>query len=259
MTASHVIEAPILSAAREAELIARAREGSDAAKQEIVSAHLRLVKRIARRICPRPTEDTIAEGMLGLVEALDRFDPSKGARFSTYAAHWVRALVTQHVLENRRIVRAPNTRAARRVFARIGRTERRLAATEATPSVEQIAAELCVGVSDVEEVLTNMRARDVPVGVERYGMPEVDVPADGASPEDALVEAQSSARANSALHAALALLPARERTIVTARNLADDARTLEDLARELDLSRERVRQLERRALDRLGAELARAA
>jgi len=252
---TNVIEAPVLSAAREAQLIAEARAGSDAAKQEIIAAHLRLVKRVARRISPRPTEDALAEGTLGLVEALARFDPNKGARFSTYAAHWVRALVTRHVLENRRIVTAPSTRAARRVFAGIGRTERRLAAVEPTPSVERIAAALSVGVADVEEVVTSMRARDVPVGVERAGSPEVDPRAETVSPEDAVAHAEEEARTTRAIARALARLPQRERVIVEARNLDDESRTLDDLAAELMLSRERVRQLERRALDRLGEEL----
>lgn len=256
MTPRHnVSDTPMLSAAREELLIAEARAGSASAKQEIITSHLRLVKRVARRISPRPTEDALAEGRLGLVEALARFDPEKGARFATYAAHWVRVLVTRHVLENRRIVHAPSTRAARRVFAGIGRTERRLAAFESTPSVERIAAALCVGVTDVEEVVTSMRARDVPVGPERSGAPEFDPRAETASPEDAVAHAEETANTTRAIANALARLPLRERVIVTARNLDDDSRTLDSLATELALSRERVRQLERRALDRLGVEL----
>ena len=256
---NNIVEAPMLSAAREAELIKRARAGSDSAKQEIITAHLRLVKRVARRITPRPSEDVLAEGTLGLVEALARFDPDKDARFSTYAAHWVRALVTRHVLANRRIVSAPDTRAARRVFAGIGRTERRLSAIESTPSAERIATALSVGVADVEEVVTSMRARDVPVGVERPGAPEMDPPTESASPEDAVARAEESAHTRYAIACALTRLPQRERLIVTARNLDDDSRTLDQLASELALSRERVRQLERRALDRIGMELRAAA
>ena len=228
MTTTHKFaETPVLSAAREAHLMAQARAGSASAKQEIITAHLRLVKRVARRISPRPTEDALAEGVLGLVEALARFDPDRGARFSTYAAHWVRALVTRHVLQNRRMVPAPGTRAARRVFAGIGRAERRLAADESTPSAERIAAALSVCVSDVEEVVTSMRARDVPVGVEHVGSPEIDPAADVASPEDAVAHAEDSAQTARAIARALALLPQRERFIVTARNLDDESRTLE--------------------------------
>jgi RNA polymerase sigma-32 factor len=252
-------EAPILSADREVWLIAQARAGSSSAKHELVSAHLRLVRSIARRVTPRPSEDVVAEGTLALLEAFERFDPSFGVRFSTYAGHWVRALVTRHVLANRRMVPAPSTRAARRVLAGMARAERKLSATDPTPSSERIAAELGVTALDVDEVVASTRGRDIPIGVSREGCADVDPAADTDSPEELVLRALDGARAGSALEAALALLPQRERHIIEARRCADEARTLEDLGTELALSRERVRQLERRALDRLGAELRRAA
>jgi RNA polymerase sigma-32 factor len=235
------------------------RAGSASAKQELVTAHLRLVRVVARRVTPRPTEDALAEGALGLLEAFERFDPSFGVRFSTYAAHWVRALVTRHVLANRRMVPAPGTRAARRVFAGLGRAERKLASLDPSPSAERIAAELGVTAGDVEEVVLAARGRDVPIGPAREGSLEVDPPADECSPEELVADAEESARVAATLREALARLPRRERRIVEARRYDDGCRTLEDLANELDLSRERVRQLERRALDRLGVELRRAA
>lgn len=249
------LEAPVLTADREGWLIEQARAGSASAKQELVSAHLRLVRVVARRVTPRPSEDALAEGTLGLVEAFERFDPSFGVRFSTYAAHWVRALVTRHVLANRRMVPAPSTRAARRVFAGLGRAERKLAATDPCPSAERIAAELGVTTGDVEEVVASARGRDVPIGPAREGCADVDPAADTDSPEDLVAHAEESARVAMALRDALARLPQRERQIVEARRYAEGSRTLDDLASELDLSRERVRQLERRALDRLGVEL----
>jgi RNA polymerase sigma-32 factor len=257
--ARNLAEAPVLTAEREVRLIAEARAGSARAKQELVSAHLRLVRVVARRVTPRPTEDALAEGALGLLEAFERFDPSFGVRFSTYAAHWVRALVTRHVLANRRMVGAPGTRAARRVFAGLGRAERKLAAIDPSPSAERIAAELGVTPADVEEVVVSARARDVPIGPAREGSTEIDPPADDDSPEELVACAEENARVAFVLESALARLPIRERHIVEARRCADDTRTLEELAGELDLSRERVRQLERRALDRLGVELRRAA
>jgi RNA polymerase sigma-32 factor len=248
-------EAPVLTAEREGWLIAEARAGSASAKHELVSAHLRLVRVVARRVTPRPSEDALAEGTLGLLEAFERFDPSFGVRFSTYAAYWVRALVTRHVLANRRMVAAPGTRAARHVFAGLGRAERKLAAIDPSPSAERIAAELGVTAGDVEEVVLSARGRDVPIGTAREGSVEIDPPADEESPEDLFACAEESARVAHVLETALARLPERERHIVEARRRGEDGRTLEDLATELDLSRERVRQLERRALDRLGVEL----
>jgi RNA polymerase sigma factor (sigma-70 family) len=248
-------ETPILSLEREVQLIAEARAGSASAKQELVSAHLRLVRAIARRVTPRPTEDTLAEGTLALVEAFERFDPSFGVRFSTYAAHWVRALVTRHVLANRRMVPPPSTRAARRVFAGLGRAERKLSATDPCPSSERIATELGVTAADVEEVVASTRGRDVSIGPAPEGFADVDPPSEVDSPEDLVAHAQERERTSRALHDALARLPLRERHIVEARRYAEGSRTLDDLASELALSRERVRQLERRALDRLGVEL----
>ncbi len=248
-------EAPVLTAEREQWLIAEARAGSASAKQELVSAHLRLVRVVARRVTPRPSEDALAEGTLTLVEAFERFDPSFGVRFSTYAAHWVRALVTRHVLANRRMVPAPSTRAARRVFAGLGRAERKLAASDPSPSAERIAAELGVTASDVEAVVASARGRDVPIGPTHEGSVDIDPPADTESPEDLVARAEESAMISRLLMSALARLPQRERQIVEARRYAEGSRTLDDLALELDLSRERVRQLERRALDRLGVEL----
>ncbi len=253
------VEAPILTAEREAWLIAQARTGCGKSKGELFSAHLRLVRSIARRVTPRPTEDAIAEGTLALVEALERFDPSIGVRFSTYAAHWVRALVTRHVLTNRRMVPAPSTRAARRVLAGLGRAERNLAATDSSPTAERIAAALGVTTADVEEVVASTRGRDVVIGPAPEGFADVDPASDSASPEELVASAEESARISRALSIALAHLTDRERHIVEARRYADDSRTLDDLAGELSLSRERVRQLERRALDRLGAELRAAA
>jgi RNA polymerase sigma factor (sigma-70 family) len=248
-------EAPILTAEREAWLVTQARAGSSSAKRELVSAHLRLVRAIARRITPRPSEDALAEGTLALVEAFERFDPSFGVRFSTYASHWVRAHVTRHVLANRRIVGAPSTRAARRVLAGLGRAERKLSATDSSPSLERLAAEIGVAPSDVEEVVASTRGRDMPIGPSRDGTGEIDLPSETASPEELVGRAEESMRISRALQRALGRLPQRERHIVEARRYAEGSRTLDDLASELDLSRERVRQLERRALDRLGVEL----
>jgi RNA polymerase sigma-32 factor len=250
---------PKLTPEREAFLVAQAQTGSDAAKREIVAAHLRMVHTIARRVTPKTSDDVLAEGTLGLVEALERFDPTVGARFSTYAAHWVRALVTRHVLANRRIVAAPSTRAARKVLAGLGRAERRLAAATSSPTAWEIADELGVGTSDVEEVLASVRARDLPIGPVTATTPSFEPASESDSPEDAVVRAEERSRAQRALSEAMAQLSERERRIVEARALADEARTLDDLAAELRISRERVRQIERRALERLEGQLRRAA
>src|SRR4249920_1774959 len=127
------LERPMLDAERERTLLALAKRGHAGARTELVGAHLRLVRAVTRRISPSSSEDLVAEGVVGLLEAIDRFDESRGVRLATYAAHWIRARAQQFLLTNRRIVRAPDTRACRKVFGRIGRARRALAACTADP------------------------------------------------------------------------------------------------------------------------------
>lgn len=247
-------QSQVLTAEREAVLVAEARAGSPRAKHELIAAHQWLVRTVARRIIAQPSEDAIAEGTLALVEAFERYDPSFGTRFSTYAAHWVRAFVTRHALASRRMVGAPSTRAARRIYAGLARAERKLALTEAAPTAERIAAELGVTQHELEEV-SLAHARDVSIGPGPEGHPDVDPPSSTASPEELFGHAEESMRVQQILALALSRLPDREQLIVRARQCEEESATLETLARALDLSRERVRQLERKALDQLGAEL----
>jgi RNA polymerase sigma-32 factor len=245
---------PMLDKAREAELVLAAQEGDREAQLALVAAHLRLVSSVARRITPTPTEDTLAEGIVGLLEAIQRFEVSRGFRLSTYAAHWIRARVQRFILANRGIVGAPDTRASRRVFGRIGRAQRALAVRTSEPSAEDIASEIGVTSADVEGVLVAIRGRDVPLDTQA---PDgVELPEVGSDPENRVADAELAAARRRVIDRTLALLPARERRVVEARSLAEEAVTLDQLAASLALSRERVRQLEMRALRRIGAALA---
>ena len=227
-------------------LVAAFRAGDRDAQSELVCAHLRLVHAVARRVTPAPDDDTLAEGALGLVEALHRFDHARGARLSTYAAFWIRARVQRFVLANRRIVPSPDTRGARRVFAQVGRAQRKLAAFASEPRADELAREIGVPVADVEAVLVAIRRSDISVG--SSGEPgEVELAFDGDGPEALLLAAERARTRRTDLQAALARLPARERRIIEQRTLADRAMTLSALGRELALSRERVRQLEAHA------------
>lgn len=251
----------LLSEERERALLAAyATNGDPDALSELLRAHLRLVLRIARRhrAGSLREEDLVAEGMLGLMEAARRFDPSYGVRFSTYGTHWARAFIQRHALGHRRIVGMPDTRAARRVLGRIGRVEPRLS-TELgrAPSDSELACALGVEISDLETVRGSLRARDVALGV-----PSVDggtcwEPSDtNDSPEDAFAHEEERRLLHAALGRAMGGLPARERAIVQRRCLSFEPPTLDVLAREMSLSRERVRQLEARAISRLREALA---
>lgn len=247
-------EMPVLDAAHERELLARAQDGDRAAQAILVSSHLRLVRAVARRVTHSPTEDVIAEGVVGLLESIQRFDASRGCRLATYAAHWIRARVQRFVLANRGIVGSPDTRASRRVFGRLARVQRVLATRSSQPELEEIAREIGVQVSDVEGVLSTLRGRDVPIDTTREaGSEEVWV---SECPEARFAEAELAEARRRVIAGVLAVLPERERRVVEERAMAEDGATLDQLASTLELSRERVRQLEVRALRRIGDALA---
>lgn len=241
----------LLSAAEESALLTAAQRGDRAATAALVRAHMKLVHALARRVSARACEDTIAEGVVGLLEAIERFDPARGVRLSTYAGHWIRARVQRFVLANRGIVASPDTRAARRVFAQIGRTRRALAAETGEPSTERLAEAIGVRPTDVEGVLLALSPRDVPVGSDRASG-HFEPTSEGPTPEDALAEQELRDARGRAIGEVLATVSARERRVVELRTLSEEARTLDELASELHLSRERVRQLEARALRRIG-------
>lgn len=257
-------ERGLLSEARERMLLAAyAATGDRTALSELLRLHEPLVANIARRhrIGSIREEDLVAEGMLGLLEAARRFDVSYGVRFATYGAHWVRAYVRRHALTQRRIVSLPDTRASRRVLGRIGRTETRLASTLGrAPTDEELADAIGVTCDELREARTCVGARDVSLAPRPAGDRSTWEPADTrASPEEAVARAEENAFRTRELGRALAGLPVRERSIVERRFLADDPPALHVLASEMSISRERVRQLEARALERLRAAVAVAA
>jgi RNA polymerase sigma-32 factor len=241
-----------LDATRERTLLRAAREGDRRAEAELVATHLRLVRAIARRTTASPSEDVIAEGTVGLIEAIRRFDLEREARLATYATHWIRAFVQRFVLANRGIVASPDTRASRRVFGRLGRAQRTLATRTATPTSEELAVEIGVQATDVESVLSSF-ARDASLDApEPMHSPAVCAE----TPEDRVADAELQRERRRVIERALCALPLRERRVIEARTLSDEVETLDRLANGLSLSRERVRQLEARALRRLGDALA---
>jgi RNA polymerase sigma-32 factor len=246
------LERACLDSTRERTLLRAAREGDRAAQAELIATHMRLVRAVARRVTSSPTEDVIAEGVVGLVESIQRFDLSRETRLSTYAAHWIRARVQSFVLANRGIVGSPDTRASRRVFARIGRAQRALATRTHAPTPEELAGEIGVDATDVELVLVAL-GRDTSLDAAPELPPSSAVCRE--TPEDRASDAEIATQRRRVIAAALQTLPVRERRVVEARALSDDGPTLDQLATVLSLSRERVRQLEARALRRIGEAL----
>lgn len=249
-------DAPMLDAQTERTYLKALQSDSDptAALDALLTSHLRLVLSVARKYASHgvPIEDLVAEGNLGLVEAARRFDPSRDNRFATYAAWWVRALIRRYTIANRRIVGAPSTRNARRLLSSLRKTERRLAQQLGQPpSREQVANELDVAPSDVAMMDAALRGRDVSLGPGPDGGPAFEVPDVDGTPEDRVEESERAAHNAACIEGALELLDAREREIVERRLLSEDRETLARIGLSLGLSRERVRQIEKRACEKL--------
>lgn len=240
------VRAPLLDEETERDLLRRIREDGDRrALQQLTSAHLRLVLSIAKRFARNGVamEDLVSEGALGLLEAARRFDPDKGARYSTYASWWIRAKVRRFALENRRIVGAPSTRNGRRAMARLRQTEQRLRRAEGTsPTRERLAQELAVSAEDIIHAEMALSGRDTTLSP-GPDEPVMQLTADGETPEETVARHEREANTRRLFEQGLALLDERERRVLE-RRLAVEPETLSELGADLGLSRERVRQIE---------------
>lgn len=247
-------EAPMLDSETEQDYLRRIQESNDpVALSALLVSHLRLVLSVAQKYTGHGVtiEDLVAEGNLGLVEAARRFDREKGTRFSTYAAWWVRALIRRFTIANRRIVGAPSTRNGRRLLSTLRQTQRRLAAELGeTPSRDRVAAELDVTPEEVAMVESALSGRDVSLGPADDGQ-VIELPAEAISPEQHVAEQQIRDMCATSVANALAKLDARERVIIEKRILEDDKDTLAEIGASMGLSRERVRQIELRARQKL--------
>ncbi len=248
------IEAPMLDLETEQDNLRRIQENGDpVALSRLLVSHLRLVLSVAQKYTSHGVslEDLVAEGNLGLVEAARRFDRAKGTRFSTYAAWWVRALIRRYTIANRRIVGAPSTRNGRRLLSTLRQTQRRLAAELGEqPTRERIAQELSVTAEEVAMVESALSGRDVSLGPTDDGQ-VIDLPSELTSPEQQAEESELTTLNSEQIARALSRLDERERFIVEKRMLSDEKDTLADIGAAMGLSRERVRQIELRAMQKL--------
>ena len=254
---------PLLDAADELRLAKRWRDqGDQAAADRLVTAHLRLVVKIARsfRGYGIPTSEAIAEGNVGLLRAMKRFDPEKGSRFSTYATFWIKAAILSHVLNSQSLVKMGTTPAQRKLFFKLRTTKAQLSALEHgdlhPDHVITIAERL--GVRETDVISMNRRIAgdgslnsptEQAVDAEEWQDRLVD---ETIGPEEELVGRQERELRTKALAHGLNSLTDRERLVVEARFLRDDRPKLEELGVQLGISRERVRQVEVKALNKLG-------
>lgn len=248
----------LLEPGQEQQLARRWQETRDRrASDALVTSHLRLAAKLARgyKGYGLPLVDLIAEANLGLVIAASRFEPGRGARFSTYAVWWIKAAIHEYILRSWSLVKIGTTAAQKKLFFRL-RSEIRKATGSVmvalTPDVaELIAGKLEVTVREVIEMdarLNGDMSLNARVGDEESGTELEALLVDGALDAETVLAAheQTEKRAK-ALRVALGELAARERRIFEARRLTECPVTLDQLARELSISSERVRQIEMRA------------
>lgn len=254
---------PLLARDHEFDLAVRWREqGDQKALHELVRSYTRLVISTASRFrnYGLPMGDMVQEGNVGLMQAAARFEPGREVRFSTYAAWWIRSAMQDYVLRNWSIVRTGTTAAQKSLFFNLRRLrakiEDNLTGGSLSPEGRQkIATELDVDERDVESMEMRLSAADQslnsPIG--ETGEDEwQDFLADQRpSPEEVVIGTRDGRMRSRWLAEALSELSPRERSIIAARRLRDEGATLEELGRELGVSKERVRQLEQRALSKL--------
>lgn len=239
-------------------------EGDQAALHRLASAHIRLVIAIAARFkhYNLPMADLIQEGHVGLLEAAARFDPERDVRFSTYATWWIRAAIQDYVLRNWSIVRGGTSSAQKALFFNLRRMRAKFAQRGEDVSTSQlyqsIAETIGVSVADVAMMDARLSGQDMSLNAP---MADPDNAAaserqdflvwDGPGPDELVGEEIDRVRRIKWLRAALSVLSEREMRILRERRLVDNAATLEALGSRLGISKERVRQIETRAIEKL--------
>ena len=253
---------PMLEPGEEFMLAKRWQEHTDQdATEKLVTSHLRLVARIAMgyRGYGLPIGEVISEGNVGLMQAVKRFDPDKGFRLATYAMWWIRASIQEYILRSWSLVKMGTTAAQKKLFFNLRRAKSQLQALDEgdlkPDQVKKIATKLGVP----EEDVVNMNRRlggdaslNAPIRADlEFGEWQDWLVDDTPTQEDRLVEDEELKRRKSYLSSAMSVLNDRERRVFEARRLAEDPSTLEQLSEEFGVSRERIRQIEVRAFEKV--------
>jgi len=253
---------PMLSQDEEFMLAKSWRERGDVdAAHQLVTSHLRLVAKIAMgyRGYGLPLSELISEGNVGMMQAVKRFDPDRGFRLATYAMWWIRASIQEYILHSWSLVKMGTTASQKKLFFNLRKLKGQIKAVEdgdmSPENVSKIAETLGVPEQDVVTMNRRLSAPDhslnAPVRTDGDGEWQDWLEDEGANQETLLADSEELQKRRQLLNAAMKTLNERERHILRERRLKDEPTTLEELSQEYDISRERVRQIEVRAFEKL--------
>jgi RNA polymerase sigma-32 factor len=261
---SEIRKFPLLTPEDEFMFAKRLKEhGDPEAARRLVTSHLRLVAKIAMgyRGYGLPIADLISEGNVGMMQAVRRFEPERGFRLATYAMWWIRASIQEYILHAWSLVKIGTTAAQKKLFFNLRRLKGQMKQIDAgdlpAEAVTKIATNLGVSEQEVVQMDRRLAGPDQSLNApmrndgEEGGQWQDWLVDESASQESKLADEEESTRRRKMLEKALGKLNARERAILVARRLKDDPDRLEDLAVKFEISRERVRQIETRAFEKL--------
>ena len=259
---------PILTSDEEYRLGKRWHEDQDSeAAHRLVTSHLRLVVKIASgfRGYGLPFSELISEGNIGLMQAVKRFDADRGFRLATYAMWWIRASIQEYVLRSWSMVKIGTTGAQKKLFFNLKRMKRKLHAIEegdlSPENLKTIASELMVGEDEVTTMNRRMQGGDLSLNspIRQDGEQDGEwmdlLESDSATPEQTVIQDDWVENQHRLLYQAMEGLNSRERMILTARRLQEPPATLETLSQKHGVSRERIRQIENRAFEKIQSTL----
>ena len=239
-------------------------EQDEASRQKLILAHLRLVTKIAAgyRGYGLPYADLIAEGNIGLLMALRKYNPALGNRFSTYARWWIQAAIQEYILRSWSLVKIGTTAAQKKLFFNLGRLKRQLGThldTQLAPeTAQEIANLLAVTPQEVEEMNQRLRTKEFSLNAPIGGSGDDSdtewmdwMPDEGENHESLLMDQDETSKRTLLLQQALSSLTSRELEVMKGRRLHEPPYTLEEMSQKLHISRERVRQIEAKAFTKL--------
>lgn len=251
---------PMLKPDEEFELAKRVQENNDSdAAFRLVSSHLRLVVKIAmdfQRRWMQNVLDLIQEGNVGLMRAVNKFDPDKGIKFSYYASFWIKAYILKFIMDNWRLVKVGTTQAQRKLFYNLNKERQRLISQGFDPDAATLSKKLNVSEEQVVEMEQRLDASDmslnIPVGDDTGGATRMDfLPALGPGIEDVLSDHQMAEMLTQKINEIEHTFNEKELEILHKRLLSDDPVTLREIGEQFGITRERVRQIEARLLQKI--------